>query len=102
MNSFINATEFINHLKEHNLVIVSKTELDRISVVKLQQKRSDLLKKKSLTLSELLKLELLPVTSKQALRKWIENEKIKPNEILHTSEGVIKVKVSFLERLGYV
>ena len=77
MEAIINASDFIDLLKKEGLVIVSKSFLESNSEKSLIQKRLDLLAKKSLTIKELLDLQLLPVKSKQAIRKWIEKGTIK-------------------------
>lgn len=102
MTSVIKASEFVKYLKKEGLVIVSQKELDNLSGKKLLQNRNDLLNKKWLTIRELLSLELLPVKSKQAIRKWIENGIISSKEVLTDSRGIIKISTSFLNRQGYV
>lgn len=102
MTQLIDTKEFIQCLKNEGLVIISQKELDRISVKKLMVKRDDLLSKKSLTLKEILSLEILPVKSKQALRTWIKDGKILQKEVTVLDSGIIKIQTSFLYRLGYV
>ncbi|MBF04994.1 MAG: hypothetical protein CMP76_17090 [Flavobacterium sp.] len=101
MEAIINASDFIDLLKKEGLVIVSKSFLESNSEKSLIQKRLDLLAKKSLTIKELLDLQLLPVKSKQAIRKWIEKGTIKKSEVATGSDGKIRIQTSFLKRLGY-
>ena len=102
MENLIKASDFVKHLKQEGLVIISLKELDQISNRALLQKRNDLLKKKFLKISELLALKLLPVKTSQGIRHWINEGKIKPTELMKLDNGVIKISTSFLIRAGYV
>lgn len=102
MNNVINTAEFIQTLKREGLIIVSIAELDRMSFKKQNQKRDMLLARKSLTLLEIIKLDILPIKTKQGIRSWIETGKILQSEVSTSFDGKIKIKTSFLKRLGYV
>lgn len=75
--------EFKDDLKREGLLIVPKQEWEERAVAndltKLQQR---MLKKLALTYNEILKAQLLPVTSRQAIDYWVKNGKIKENEFL--------------------
>lgn len=102
MNNVINTAEFIQTLKREGLIIVSIAELDRMSLKKQNQKRDMLLARKSLTLLEIIKLDILPIKTKQGIRAWIESGKILTTEVSTSFDGKIKIQTSFLKRLGYV
>ncbi|MCO6149091.1 hypothetical protein [Flavobacterium sp. NRK1] len=97
----IDIQEFMAHLKAEGLVIVRGDELENVKQHRLNALRAKLLKRNALTYKEVLSLELLPVSSKQSLQRWIENGKIKPLETYETAKGVRMIMTSALRRLGY-
>jgi hypothetical protein len=102
MDQLIKASEFAKYLKNEGLVIVSKSELERISGIRIAQKRNDLLKRTFLTLREILSLDLLPVKSKTTLERWIQNGTFLKSEVSKNDKEQTIVLTSALKRLGYV
>lgn len=102
MNAVIKAAEFANYLHEQGLIIVSKVELERMAKIEVNQKRKDLLSRTNLKLTEILKLELLPVKSKRSLERWIENGTFLPSEVSKNAYNQTIILTSSLIRLGYV
>lgn len=101
MDQFINTSEFISQLKKQGLVIVSISELEKISNVDKNQKRKDLLRRKWLTFKELLMLELLPVKTRTTLERWVQNGTFKQSEVSKNNKNQTIVLTSSLYRLGY-
>lgn len=102
MDQFINTSEFISQLKKQGLVIVSISELEKISNVGKNQKRKDLLRRNWLTLKEILSLELLPVKTKTSLERWIQNGTFRNSEVSKNTKNQTIILTSSLIRLGYV
>lgn len=92
----------MKELKREGLVLISTAELERISGRALAQNRNKLLAKKYLTLREILSLEVLEVKTKQGLRHWIDQKRIKPSEVMTSDNGIIKISTTFLTRCNYV
>lgn len=102
METVIKTAEFVNYLKKEGLVIVSKAELERIGNTEKALMRKDMLSRKFLKLTEILKLELLPVKSKRSLERWIENGVFLPSEVSKNAYNQTIILTSSLIRLGYV
>ena len=102
METVIKTAEFVNYLKKEGLVIVSKAELERIGNTEKALMRKDMLSRKFLKLTEVLKLELLPVKSKCSLERWIENGVFLPSEVSKNAYNQTIILTSSLIRLGYV
>lgn len=102
MESVIKASDFMKFMKKEGLVIVSKSELEKMAKIDLFQKRKDLLNRTWLTLREILMLELLPVKSKRSLERWIEIGTFLPTEVSKNKNNQTIVLTSSLSRLGYV
>lgn len=102
MNAVIKAADFADYLHKQGLIIVSKVELERMAKIEMSQKRKDLLSRNHLKLTEILKLELLPVKSKRSLERWIENGTFLPSEVSKNRLGQTIILTSSLYRLGYV
>lgn len=102
METVIKTAEFVNYLKKEGLVIVSKAELERIGNTEKALMRKDMLSRKFLKLTEVLKLELLPVKSKRSLERWIENGVFLPSEVSKNAYNQTIILTSSLIRLGYV
>lgn len=65
-------SEFMNFLKQNDLVIVSASEFQANKQVELSVLRSRLLKKKAVTVSQIVQAQLLPYSTKQGVRHWME------------------------------
>lgn len=102
MGNVIKASEFTKYLQKQGLVIVSKYELERLAGVELHQKRKDLLRKKFLTIREMLQLDLLPIKSKSGVMSWIENGSFLEHEVAKNDKNQTIILTSSLNRLGYV
>ena len=96
---YINASEFKEVLQVRGLVIVSVDEYEAVK----EMKRKKLMKRKSLSLSEIADNNLIPVTSKKGVNDWIIAGKIKPDETYREESGKKRVMVltSAIRRLGY-
>lgn len=99
-NIYINANDFLESLKLKGLVIVSAKEFE--ATKDLDRKR--MMRKKSLSLKEIVDYKLLPVTSKKGVESWIHRQKIKPDEVFRETTGKKRIMVltAAIRRLGYV
>jgi hypothetical protein len=97
--NYIPVLDFMKHLKDNGLVIVSLAEFESI----IEVKRKKLMRRKSLTLAEIADNKLLPVKSKKTVNDWILTGKIKPDETYREQTGKKRVMVltSAIRRLGY-
>lgn len=97
--TYINASEFIETLQARGLVIVSAAEFE----LNNNLLRHRYMKRKSLSLSEIVSAKLLPLKSTKAISDWIEKGKIKPEETYREKTGQQKVMIltSAIRRLGY-
>ncbi len=102
METIIKAADFLDLLKNEGLVIVSKKELEKLNSENLLQIRKDLMRKKWITISQVLKMELLPVKTKTSIERWIKDGTIKQEEVTKKQNGIILINANFLNRLGYV
>jgi hypothetical protein len=98
----ITPKEFANFLRKQDLIIVSRKELERIAKVDVFLKRNELLKRKFLTISEVLQLDVLPVKSRKTIERWIDSGVFKANEVTQDRSGKKVILTSSLSRLGYV
>jgi len=98
-NIYINANEFIESLLSKGLIIVSASEFEASKDI--ERKRA--MRKKALSLKEIVDYKLLPLKSKKGVESWITRGKIKPEEIYRESSGLNRVMVltSAIRRLGY-
>ncbi|MNQ92328.1 hypothetical protein D3C85_1077500 [compost metagenome] len=97
--NYIDANEFIEALKSQGLVIVSVREYEATK----DMKRKKLMRRRSLSLSEIADNHLLPVKNKKTVNDWILSGKIKPDETYREESGRKRVMVltSAIKRLGY-
>ncbi|MCG9792511.1 hypothetical protein [Flavobacterium algicola] len=97
--NYINATEFLETLKDRGLVIVSAKDFEASK--EIQRKR--LMKRKSLSLVEIVGCSLLPLTSKKGVNDWILSGKIKEDEWYQEQTGRKRVMIltKAIKRLGY-
>lgn len=96
----IHANEFADYLRQNGLVIISAAEVSNIEMVKINQLRADLRRKKALTLTEIVEAKLLAVKSQQALRHWIKNGKIRENEFFKDSNGHVQITWECIHRIS--
>lgn len=97
---YINAAEFVQHLKAEGLVLVNASELAELKMLELQDKRRRYLRQPALTFKQILDAKLLPVTSKKGIESMIDRGNIKQDEVLRPKGGTRKILTSALKRLG--
>jgi hypothetical protein len=102
MEAVIKASDFAKYLEKRGLVIVSKSQLEQMAKTDIHQKRKDLLRRSTLTLGEILQLELLPIKTRTSLERWIQNGTFLPTEVARNKHNQIIILTSALTRLGYV
>lgn len=102
MPEFINVTDFMEHLKRNDLIIVSRKDLLDSSKIELDLKRRDLMKKKDLSIKDVIDGKFLPIGTKSGVRIWIKEGRIKETEVYKNSVGQIRILTSAIKRLGYV
>ena len=97
--TYIDANDFIETLLVKGLVIVSVKEFE--AGKELQRNR--LMRRKALSLSEIVKAKLLPLATVKGVNGWILSGKIKEGEWYQESSGYKKVMVltAAIKRLGY-
>ena len=95
----VNIEEFVEHLKANNLIIIDRTEYQKAFENDINRAKTTLLKRRSATLADIAKTGILQVTTKQALRKWIEAGTIRSDEWYKNPEGIIMVDISGVKRL---
>lgn len=98
-NGIIKIEDLIDHLKANNLIIIDRHEYQKSLENDPIRAQTQLLKKKSATLAQIAATGILQVTSKQALRKWIENGTIQANEWYRDQNGVIMVDMAGVKRI---
>lgn len=98
--SYISASEFMAMLKDEGLVIVSLADL-QLASSDLQKK---LMKRKSLSLTEIVNAKLLPLKSSKGITDWIKSGRIKEGEWYQESSGKKRIMILTLAitRLGWV
>lgn len=82
----IDVAEFIQHLKNEGLVIVRADEIGAHAHIELNDFRRRMMKKKSISFSEVLKMKVLPVTTANGLASWIERN-LNPSETYQETKG---------------
>lgn len=97
--NYISAFEFMEMLKAEGLVIVSLSDL-QISTSQLQSK---LMKRKSISLTDIINSKLLPLKSSKGIIDWIKSGKIKEGEWYQESSGKKRIMIMTLaiKRLGW-
>lgn len=97
--TYIDANEFIETLLAKGLVIVSVKELQASKDID----RNRLMRRKALSLSEIVRANLLPLKTVKGIADWIAKGKIKPGETFQEASGYKRVMVltSAIKRLGY-
>lgn len=96
---YIDANEFMETLLAKGLVIVSAKDL----VANKEIDRNRLMRRKALSLSEIVRAELLPLKTVKGVMDWIHSGKIKPGEWYQEKSGYKRVMVltAAIKRLGY-
>ena len=97
-NTVIEIESFMAHLKREGLVIVPKD--DFMADAKIRGLQKKYLKRKSLTIQEILNAEFWSVTSRNSVVNWIKNGTIRPNEHYKSSAGVVMIQTTAVIRLA--
>lgn len=97
--TYIDANEFMETLLAKGLVIVSVKELEASKAID----RNRLMRRKSLSLSEIVRANLLPLKTAKGVNDWIISGKIKEGEWYQEASGYKRVMVltAAIKRLGY-
>jgi hypothetical protein len=95
---YVEVNDFMQMLKDNSLIIVSAAEFEMNSALR----RSRLLKKKSLSLTEIIDAKFLPVKTNKSLIDWTLSGKIKPTEFYQEKSGLKRIMIltAALKRLG--
>jgi len=98
--TLIDAHEFMETLIAKGLMIVSVKEFEAGK----QIERNRMMRKKALTLTEIVRMRLLPVKTSKGVNDWILNGKIKTGEWYQESKGYKRIMIltAAIKRLGYV
>lgn len=102
MQGLVKIQDFMNHLKAEGLVIVRGDELVNHKEAALRNLQRKYMKKVAITYKQVIDAQLLPVTSKQSIQRWVDTGKFKKGEVYETSKGVRMIMTSAIVRLGYV
>lgn len=95
--------EFLNYLRQNNLVIGKASEFVGNMEFDLQVKRANLKKLKAATFKQVLDAKILPVKSKTALAYWISEGKFKEGETYKCAKTKrLMILTSALVRLNYL
>lgn len=70
----IKVADLVKYLEDNDLLIVSASEFQANKEIELNALRARLLRKKALCVSDIVKAKLLPYTSSQGVRHWIEKK----------------------------
>jgi len=96
---YIDVNEFMNMLKANSLIIVSASEFESSK----QIQRRKLMKRKSLSLDEILKAGFFPIKVTKTLIDWTISGKIKDTEWYKEADGKKRIMIltAAIKRLGY-
>lgn len=96
---YISMDELVDFLRSNSLIIVSSAEFEANNLIK----RKKLMKRKSLSLKEIIDAKFFPIKDTQTLIAWCENGKIKPDEWYQETNGRKQVMIltQAIKRLGY-
>lgn len=70
----IEISEFMRFLQKNDLVIVSASEFQANKEIELNALRARLLKKKAVSVSDVVKAKLLPYSTTQGVRHWMSRK----------------------------
>lgn len=106
MQGTINISEFMAHLADNDLVIAPRKMVKgktKLTTAELESLRHRYMKRTALKISEILEARLLPLTSPQGVKHWIDQGKIQQSEVLRpkTPNGALKILTIAIKRLGY-
>lgn len=106
MKGRVDVQEFVKHLKDNGLLIVKKEEYLEATGLRIIKLQKELFKRDNSTLLQVVNAKVLPLTTKNGLKNWIANGKIKNDEHFINKEGkrVISTKgiIRIRKRKGIV
>jgi hypothetical protein len=85
MEAMINTKEFMNELESRGLLVVRAIDLENLIYRKGQgvnELREKCLKKKALTFKEIIDAQFFDIKSKNTLKYWCDQGKIRPEEVI--------------------
>jgi hypothetical protein len=94
---YINVADFMQHLKDNNLVIVNQGELELNNEIV----RGKLLRRKSLTLSEIISAKFFNVTDSETLRRWCLNGKFPKDTFYQDKNKVYRIMTAQIKAMIY-
>ena len=95
----VNLKDFVNHLEHNGLMIVRKNDYLKKSGLGLAKKQKVFFNMKNATLLQIIRSKVVTVTTKQALRAWIDTGKIRDDEHFKTKKNVIMIRVAAIDRI---
>ena len=98
---YINAAEFMQHLKENNLYIVHGDELAQNRLAEQREKQRRLMKKLAISFADAIAAGFFPVKTSQGLRHWNKQGKFLKGEVYKAKNGHWMIMASAIKRLGY-
>lgn len=93
----INADDFMQLLHDRGLIIVSAVDFEMNKTLMQQQ----LLKRKSLSLTEVVKAGFFPIKDSETLRRWCLEGKFGPDGYTKTESGRYKILTKRLKEVLY-
>lgn len=94
---FVNVNEFMQLLRDNNLVIVHQGELEANAEIKRQQ----LLRKKDLSFSEIVNAKFFPIKDTETLRRWCLNGKFGNDGFHQLKNGQFRILTQALKKVLY-
>jgi len=102
LNGTINISQFVNHLKQEGLIIVSREDYEQkinFNEVRLVQLQKKLLSKENLTIKQIVKGQLLPVKTRQSINNWIDKGVFADDEVFKSKDGSIRIVMCVVNRI---
>ena len=94
---YIEASEFMQLLRENGLVIVHHGELEANAEIKRQQ----LLKRKYLSFSEIINAKFFPIKDTNTLRRWCIDGKFGKDGFYQLNNGQFRIVTIALKKVLY-
>lgn len=94
---YVEASEFMKLLRDNNLVIVSRDELEANSEL-LRQK---LLRQNDLSFSEIVKAKFFPIKHVSTLRRWCSEGKFGKDGFYQKKNGQFRIMTIALKKVLY-
>lgn len=96
-NQVVSVAEFMQHLKDNNLVIVRQDELEKNAEIN----RMQLLKRKDLSLSEIVKAKFFNVKDTETLRRWCLSGKFSKDGFYQLQNGQFRILTTAIKTKLY-